>query len=81
VNTGHPCFGCSEEGVGFNIPLHTPAKVENVTPFAVQTPISVDQGGGISAGAAALAAGVAGLAIGAGAVALKKVDQAEKKQD
>ena len=81
VNTGHPCFGCSEEGVGFNIPLHTPAEVKNVTPYAVQTPINVDHGGGASTGAVALAAGVAGAAIGAGVVALKKVDQEEKKQD
>ena len=81
VNTGHPCFGCSEEGVGFNIPLHTPAEVQNVTPAAVQTPINVDHGGGAGAAAVALAAGVAGAAIGAGAVAVKKVGQEEKKQD
>jgi len=81
VNTGHPCFGCSEEGVGFNIPLHTPAEVKNVTPAAVQTPINVDHGGGMSAGAVALAAGVAGAAVGAGAVAIKKIDQEDKNQD
>jgi hydrogenase small subunit len=67
--------------VGFNIPLHTPAKVENVTPFAGQTPVTVDHGGGASVGAAALAAGAAGAAIGAGVVALKKVGEKEKKQD
>jgi hydrogenase small subunit len=81
VNTGHPCFGCSEEGVGFNIPLHTPAEVKNVTPGAVQTPINVDHGGGMSTGAVALAAGVAGAAIGAAAVGVKKVGEEEKKQD
>lgn len=81
VNTGHPCFGCSEEGVGFNVPLHTPADVKNVTPAAGQTPIMVDQGGSGSAAAIALGAGVAGAIIGAGAVAVKKVGDAEKKQD
>ena len=81
VNTGHPCFGCSEEGVGFTIPLHTPAKVENVTPSARQTPIMVDKGGGGSVGAVALAAGVAGAAVGAGVVALKKVGKEDQKQD
>jgi hydrogenase small subunit len=81
VNTGHPCFGCSEEGVGFNIPLHTPANVKNITPAAGLTPINVDHGGGMSTGAVALAAVVAGAALGAGAVAVKKVGQEEKKQD
>jgi hydrogenase small subunit len=78
VNTGHPCFGCSEEGVGFNIPLFTPAKVENVTPAGGQAPIMVDQGGGGNTAAVALAAGVAGAVIGAGAVAMKKAGQDEK---
>jgi hydrogenase small subunit len=81
VNTGHPCFGCSEEGVGFNIPLHTPAEVKNITPSAVQTPVNIDHGGKASGAAVALAAGVAGAALGAGAVALKKVGEKEDKQD
>src|SRR5512135_1127464 len=32
VGTGHPCFGCSEKGVGFEIPLHTPARLQFITP-------------------------------------------------
>lgn len=66
VNTGHPCFGCSEEGVGFKAPLYSPAQVLNVTPPArfVSTPPEK------SKGASALAAGVAGAAVGAAAVAV-----------
>jgi len=66
VNTGHPCFGCSEEGVGFTAPIHSPARPLYITPptqFASTTP---EKG----KGASALAAAVAGAAIGAGTVAL-----------
>ncbi len=66
VNIGHPCFGCSEEGVGFTAPLHSPARPLYITPptqFASATP---EKG----AGASTLAAAVAGAAIGAGAVAV-----------
>lgn len=66
VNVGHPCFGCSEEGVGFTAPLHSPAKPLYITPptqFASATP---EKG----KGASALAAAVAGAAVGAGAVAI-----------
>lgn len=66
VNTGHPCFGCSEEGVGFTAPLHSPARPLYITPptqFVSATPEK-------SKGASALAAAVAGAAVGAGAVAV-----------
>jgi len=73
VGTGHPCFGCTEEGVGFNIPLHTQADVTQVTPAGSHAPVSVDHGGSISAGSAALVAGIAGVALGAGGVAAKNM--------
>jgi hydrogenase small subunit len=78
VNTGRPCFGCSEEGIGFTIPLFTEADLEIVTPAAVHAPIETKRGAGISAGAAALVGGIAGVAIGAGAVAAKKMGDKDK---
>jgi hydrogenase small subunit len=66
VGTGHPCFGCSEEGVGFFAPLHSPASPIYVTPPTFFTKAEKDKG----AGAATLAAGVAGVAIGAGVAAV-----------
>jgi len=73
VGTGHPCFGCTEQGVGFHQPLHGLAEVKNVTPAAGQAPIDAGpRGKGMSAGAAALVGGIAGAAIGAGATALTK---------
>lgn len=80
VGTGHPCFGCSEEGVGFATPIHSPARPLYVTPpaqFVNVTPLP-------GQGAYALAAGVAGAALGAGAVAiglnLGKKDHDEDKE-
>jgi len=73
VGTGHPCFGCSEGGVGFFIPQFTQAEVVQVTPSAMHPPITEERGQGVSAGAAAVLAGAAGIAIGAGAVMTKKL--------
>lgn len=73
VGTGHPCVGCSEQGVGFNIPLHTQAYIKQVTPAAAQAPIDLERGEGISAGSAAMLAGAAGLAVGIGVAATRKI--------
>lgn len=66
VGIGHPCFGCSEEGVGFTAPLHSPARPLYVTPPAqfVATPPAPGKG------ASTLAAATVGAALGAGAVAV-----------
>jgi hydrogenase small subunit len=66
VSCGHPCFGCSEKGVGFTSPLHSLARPKYVTPPVMFAPAEHEAG----AGATALAAGVAGVAVGAGAVAI-----------
>ncbi len=78
VGTGHPCFGCTEKGIGFNIPLHTQAEVSNVTPAAAFAPIETEKGKGMSAGAGALLGGIAGVAIGAGAVITKQLGQSDE---
>lgn len=66
VSCGHPCFGCSEKGVGFTVPLHSPARPIYVTPPTLFSAAEPEPGGG----ATTLAAAVAGVAIGAGAVAV-----------
>jgi hydrogenase small subunit len=78
VGTGHPCFGCTEEGIGFTIPLHTEADIPMVTPAAEHAPIQTKRGAGISAGSAALVGGIAGVAIGAGAVVAKRMGDKDK---
>ncbi|MGV1098323.1 hydrogenase small subunit [Thiovibrio sp. JS02] len=73
VGTGHPCFGCTEEGVGFHMPLHAQADLKYITPGAGYPPIVCDRGEGASTGAVALVAAATGAAIGAAAVVAKNL--------
>ncbi len=73
VGIGHPCFGCSEKGVGFNIPIHSPSRVQFFTPPATYPGVRERQGEGLTAGSAAILAGVGGAAIGAGAMLAKNL--------
>ncbi|TAL25811.1 MAG: twin-arginine translocation signal domain-containing protein [Nitrospirae bacterium] len=75
VGTGHPCFGCSEKGVGFTVPLHTPAKLKDITPPVNFPGIAEKRGKGVTVAAAAVVAGLAGAAIGAGVATSKKLDK------
>ena len=68
VGTGHPCIGCTEEGVGFSKAIHELSDVRTQTPPDTYVGINPDIGTGVTPGAAALAAGLGGLAIGAGGV-------------
>jgi hydrogenase small subunit len=86
VGTGHPCFGCTEEGVGFTKGLHELAALKTVTPPITFPGISEDNGQGVTPGAAAVAAGVVGAAVGAGAVIASRLgkgsdDGEEEQQD
>ncbi len=80
VGIGHPCFGCTEQGVGFTKPLHALAKVKTYAPPTAFPVVNSAKGEGVSPAAAATVAGVAGLAVGAGAMALRGMDgKAESK--
>ncbi len=87
VGIGHPCFGCAEAGVGFNIPQFEVSPVLHKTPGAAHAPIDKEQerGGKASGAEIALMAGLGGAAIGAGAVFSKKLggkesDHAKNKE-
>ena len=69
VGVGHPCFGCSEKGVGFSAPLHQMADLKNLTPpvfFGEAFPNKP----GVSPGIKSFAAGAAGIVVGASGVAV-----------
>jgi hydrogenase small subunit len=65
VGCGHPCIGCSEQGVGFQKPIHTVAKMKNIEPPLQYPRIVEEQGKGASFASAAAVAAVAGAAAGA----------------
>ena len=73
VGTGHPCFGCSEEGVGFTKGIHEVSDVRTQTPPDQYPRIDENIGSGIPTGAAALAAGIGGVVLGAGGVVASRL--------
>lgn len=77
VGIGHPCFGCSEQGVGFHKALHEQADVEKVTPPAMFPGVVAEHGGGMTAASAALAGAVAG---GAAVYALGANDRLKRAE-
>ncbi len=76
VGTGHPCFGCTEQGVGFTKAIHQLSELKTVTPPITYPGISENIGQGVTAGSAALVAGIVGAAAGAGAVAASRLGRA-----
>jgi hydrogenase small subunit len=69
VGVGHPCFGCSEKGVGFSTPLHTLATLKDLTPpvfFSEAFPNTQ----GVSPGIKSFATGAGGLVVGAAGAAM-----------
>ncbi|MDP1916456.1 MAG: hydrogenase small subunit [Myxococcales bacterium] len=78
VGTGHPCIGCTEEGIGFTKPIHSLAVLKTVTPPTQFARPAEDQGQGATIVTAGAAAVLGGLAIGAG---MKLADNLGKRDD
>jgi hydrogenase small subunit len=62
VGTGHPCIGCTEEGIGFAKPIHALAELKTVTPPTQFARPSEEQGVAVSFAAAAALAAIGGAA-------------------
>ncbi len=80
VGVGHPCFGCTEKGVGFEKPIHSLADVKTVTPPTTFPGIAEPVGEGVSPGAAALLGAVGGAVLGATAIAVKQLGKLDAEQ-
>ncbi|OIP61508.1 MAG: hydrogenase 2 small subunit [Nitrospirae bacterium CG_4_9_14_3_um_filter_53_35] len=80
VGTGHPCFGCSEGGVGFNVPLHTMARLNFWTTPAFYPHIFERRGEGLSLAEGAVIVAVGGAAIGAGAMIARNLGKHEGQE-
>ncbi len=76
VGTGHPCIGCTEQGIGFEKPIHALAVLKTVTPPTQFARPAEAQGQGPTLVTAGAAAAIAGLAVGAG---LKLADNLGKR--
>jgi hydrogenase small subunit len=85
IGIGHPCVGCTEQGVVFNVPINQNLPIENPTAPMAYPGINPDHGvlGGMK-GALAIGVGsaVIGAVAGAGYAATKKLtaeDEAKKE--
>lgn len=79
VGIGHPCIGCTEQGVGFRIPLHATVEIERPTPPDTYAPIAADHGG-VSTAAVGAAGVVGGVLLGAGLMNAKKLAREAKEE-
>jgi hydrogenase small subunit len=71
IGLGHPCFGCTEKGVAFAMPMHATVEIRRPTPPDTYPPIHAPQGY-VSPVATGVAGAVVGALAGAGYVASKK---------
>lgn len=81
VGIGHPCVGCTEQGIGFNVPIHTNLPIERPTAPMAYPGIHPEHGVvGSSPVAVGVGGAVIGALVGAGYVASRKLaagDQGE----
>ncbi|OMH32111.1 hydrogenase small subunit [Motiliproteus sp. MSK22-1] len=81
VGVGAPCFGCTEQGVGFTKALHEKSEVTTHSPPDIFPPINAETGEGASAVSAGLLGAVIGAAAGATAMTVKQLGKAEKEAE
>ncbi|MBI4757223.1 MAG: hydrogenase small subunit, partial [Betaproteobacteria bacterium] len=80
VGCGHPCIGCTEQGVGFTKPIHTLARLKSVEPPLGYPRVAEEKGVGATLGAAAVLVAVAGAAAGAGAMVARNLGLSHKAE-
>ena len=77
IGIGHPCFGCTMEGIAFTVPLFENLPVPRPNPPATYAPIVTEQGNAGLA-AAGIAGAVVGAVAGAALVGSRKLSQAAR---
>lgn len=77
IGLGHPCFGCTEEALGFKVPLFETTQIERPTPPDTYAPIAAPQGEANPWAAGAAGAVVGGL-VGAGLMAAKRLGSEDR---
>lgn len=75
IGLGSPCFGCTEQAIGFSVPAFQTIEIKRPMPPDTYPPIAQPQGV-VSPVATGLAGLVVGGLLGAGLIASKKLDAA-----
>ena len=73
IGLGHPCFGCTEQRLGFRVALHDTIDIERPEPPDTYPPIQARQGR-VSPIATGVAGLVGGALLGAGFMISRKLD-------
>jgi hydrogenase small subunit len=76
IGIGHPCVGCTQPGVGFNIAMHDTVPIDRPTPPDTYAPVQL-QRGAVSPLATGLAGAIVGGAVVAGVMATRAMADAE----
>lgn len=79
IGVGHPCVGCTEQGIAFEVPIHTTTTIDR--PHGPDTyPAIGEKGGqGATTAAAAVAGAVVGAAVAGLGVASTRLRDAEEE--
>ncbi|GAB3547512.1 hydrogenase 2 small subunit [Noviherbaspirillum agri] len=76
VATGHPCIGCTEEGIGFTKPIHALAELKTNPPTGYPHVVE-ERGKGASLAAVAVVAAAGGAAVGAAGAMAKNLGKCQ----
>ncbi len=79
IGIGHPCFGCTEQTLGFRVSQFTTVDIDRALPPATYPPVHAPQGR-ISPVATGLAGLVGGALLGAGFAAARKLGAAPPEE-
>jgi hydrogenase small subunit len=77
IGIGAPCFGCTEKGVGFTVPLFQTIDIHGATPPDTYPAVG-SASGKLGAAAVGLVGAVAGVAAGAAWVTSQKLESSEE---
>jgi len=80
IGIGAPCFGCTEQKLGFRVPLHDTIDVERPTAPGTYPPIHADHGV-VTPAVVGVSGLVVGALVGAGYVATKKLTADSEKTE
>ncbi len=83
IGIGHPCVGCTEEEIAFQVPMHDTIEVPAPTPAATHAPMSDPprERGAISPLATGVAGLIGGVLVGAAWMAARRIDQVERQSE
>ncbi len=79
IGVGHPCYGCTEKGIGFEMPLHATVDIGGLGPPATYPSVAVPRAA-VNPVAVGVGGAVVGAVAGAAYMASRKLGAAEENE-